>query len=108
MHVLGIGSKKLEIEAVLIGNSSERRQYDIRCASIGDLVWIEEDDSDRMMITCCHKPLDLGYLSRKDVDRIEELENKGYDVDVGEVIDIFEKNNKLNVRIKIELKKSFE
>lgn len=84
----------------LIGNKSEKMQWEISHACIGDKVEIWEEENKYIVET--HDSYDLGYLPQSVSKKVSELEGDGYEPN-GEIAEITNDNGKYIVRIRLTL-----
>lgn len=81
------------IEVVLISNKNERMQHDISFCQEGELIELSEHDNDKILISTI-TGLDIGYLPKRIVNKIRELEDREYAVEYkGKIIEIIVNDN---------------
>jgi len=88
-------------ETVLVYNNTDLMQYNIKQASIGDKVELEQEDDGVYIVM--KGVLDFGYIHKRIGNKIDDLANDDYEVVDAEIIDIITEADKLNVKVRITL-----
>lgn len=92
-----------KITTDLVGNKNESMQFEISRAKVHEKIVCEDQDDGKFLISTS-SALDLGYLPKRIHDQIVEMMDSGFDIVDGEIVEIFTKSDKLNVKICLLLK----
>lgn len=95
----------LTFDVTLNANKNERMQYDISCCKVGDNITVMEDDDDKYLVSV-NDVLDIGYLPKRIVNKLLDLEDEGYDIDCeGKILEItLNDSGKMDVKVQLVLK----
>lgn len=89
-------------DTVLVYNGTDKLQYEIQQAHVGDKIEVEPDDDDRYLVST-KDSYDLGYLHKRIADKVVELVNAGYEIVDGEITEITENSGKFGVKVHLVL-----
>ena len=93
----------VSLEATLIKNQAAKYQNELSIAKQGDQLYIEYDDDDRLVVLNDYG-IEIGFLGKRDAEKIEELTlDDVYDITNAVIVELLNVNNYLNARIKIYL-----
>ena len=85
----------------LIGNQSERMQFELSHGKVGMKVECNEDDERYLVETS--DSWRLGYVPKKITNEIEKLIDLGYEISSCEIIDMIIEEGKTNIKVQILL-----
>ena len=88
-------------DVTLIGNNSEKMQWEISHACIGNKVEIWEEDENKYAVETLDS-YDLGYIPKSVSRKVRELEDTGYEPN-GEITEIINEEERYIVKIRLTL-----
>ena len=69
----------ISFDTALVYNKNSEMQDDIQCVDVGETIVFDQED-DGKYLAIAKDVLYLGYLPKKIADRIDELQNEGYEI----------------------------